>query len=65
MNITQAQQVIDQAYQLGVINGTQAIWRSEMIRRKKRYSGSVMHWSEAQRMRVILLDDLPKLEVAQ
>jgi len=55
--------VIDQAYQMGVINGTQAIWRSEMIRRKKRYSGSVMHWSEAQRMRVILLDDLPKLEV--
>ena len=65
MNITQAQQVIDQAYQLGVINGTQAIWRSEMIRRKERYGGSVMHWSEAQRMRVILLDDLPKLEVAQ
>ena len=59
MNITQAQAVIDQAYEMGLINGTQAIWRSEMIRRKERYGGKPMFWAEAARMRANLLDDLP------
>ena len=65
MTITQGQAVIDQAFQMGIIDHEQAVYRSQMIRRKERY-GNKMHWSEQARMRAVFLNDLPKLtEVAQ
>ena len=65
MTITQAQSIIDQALQMGVIDHEQAIYKSQTIRLKERY-GNKMHWSEQARMRAVFLNDLPKLaEVAQ
>ena len=65
MTITQGQAVIDQAFQMGIIDHEQAVYRSQMIRRKERY-GNKMHWSEQARMRAVFLNYLPKLtEVAQ
>lgn len=64
MTITQAQAIIDQALQMGVIDHAQAIYKGQMIRRKERY-GNKMHWSEQARMREVFLNDLPKLTNTQ
>lgn len=60
MTITQAQAIINQALQMGVIDHEQAISKSQTIRLKERY-GKKMHWSEQARMRAMFLNDLPKL----
>lgn len=56
MNITQAQQKIDQKRTAGLISNSEARWYEKMIRRTEAY-GHRLSWQQQARMRDNLLRD--------